>query len=279
MTSIAPYGLSGRNRNYRSEDLTLWCAGGVCVLNGGGPDHSEMAAAQDNSAIRPATRVGVHAATATVAAVLARRGGESGQHVEVSVQESIASQLEMTFEYWPYSKMIASRHGQKPVQPAEMMRCRDGYIYLCCIFEHHWRAFVEIMGNPAWADEEIFSDGPKRAQNWTHSKFFSRNGQPADGARPFTARHRQSGCVCLRSRPMGDLLNSEHLQARIFLSRLLSRSRALTSIRARRSSFRKRRGRFGFRRPRWGNTNAEVFGGWLGMTSARIEELTQKGVI
>ena len=39
MTSIVPYGLSGPYRDYRSEDLTLWCAGGVCVLNGGGPEH------------------------------------------------------------------------------------------------------------------------------------------------------------------------------------------------------------------------------------------------
>src|ERR1700687_4335080 len=42
MTSITPYGLTGPNRDLRAEDLTVWSAGGVCVLNGAGPDHPEM---------------------------------------------------------------------------------------------------------------------------------------------------------------------------------------------------------------------------------------------
>src|ERR1039458_4923948 len=29
MTSILPFGLTGPYRNYRAEDLTIWCAGGV----------------------------------------------------------------------------------------------------------------------------------------------------------------------------------------------------------------------------------------------------------
>src|SRR5262249_7985257 len=42
MTSIAPFGLSGPSRDWRAEDLTVWAAGGVCVLNGGGPEHPEL---------------------------------------------------------------------------------------------------------------------------------------------------------------------------------------------------------------------------------------------
>ena len=169
------------------------------------------------------------------------------------MQESIASQLEMTFEYWPYAKMIASRHGQKPVQPAEMMRCKDGYIYLCCIFEHHWRAFVEIMGNPEWADEEIFSDGPKRAQNWDALKIFLEEWVSQQTVLDLYRKAQARRVPFAPVSTMDDLLNSEHLQARDFLSRLLSRSQALTSIPARQSSFRARRGRFGCRRRRWGN--------------------------
>ena len=45
MTSITPWGLEGPYRNWRAEDLTIWAAGGVCVLNGGGPDHRRSAAA------------------------------------------------------------------------------------------------------------------------------------------------------------------------------------------------------------------------------------------
>lgn len=34
MTSITPFGMTGPNRNWRAEELTVWSAGGVCVLRG-----------------------------------------------------------------------------------------------------------------------------------------------------------------------------------------------------------------------------------------------------
>src|SRR5258708_16452563 len=42
MTSVEPFGLSGVHRNWRAEELTMWSAGGTCVLNGGRPEHPEM---------------------------------------------------------------------------------------------------------------------------------------------------------------------------------------------------------------------------------------------
>jgi len=278
MTSIAPYGLSGPYRNYRSEDLTLWCAGGVCILNGGGPQHPELPPLK-TFGHQAGYQGGVHAATATIAAVLARVGDEAGQHVEVSVQESIASQLEMTFEYWPYAKMIASRHGQKPVQPAEMMRCKDGYIYLCCIFEHHWRSFVEIMGNPAWADEEIFADGPKRAQNWDALKIFLEEwvGQQSvlDLYRKAQARRVPFAPVST----MADLLNSEHLQEREFFVEITQPVAGTHKYPGAPVKFSQTPSEIRMPAPTLGQHNAEIFGGRLGMTSERIEELTHKGVI
>jgi CoA:oxalate CoA-transferase len=31
------------------------------------------------------------------------------------------------------------------------MKCRDGYVVALLIEDHHWRAFVDLMGNPEWA--------------------------------------------------------------------------------------------------------------------------------
>ena len=51
---------------------------------------------------------------------------------EVALMESLAAQMELFFEFWPYMNMVASRLGQKPIQPLEVMECRDGYIFVCC---------------------------------------------------------------------------------------------------------------------------------------------------
>ena len=55
MTSISPWGLSGPKREWRAEDLTLWCASGICYINGGGPSIPKCRRSRP-SAIRPASR-------------------------------------------------------------------------------------------------------------------------------------------------------------------------------------------------------------------------------
>jgi len=119
-------------------------------------------------------QAGVHGAVATMGAVFARLRSGKGQHVEVSAQESLVSQNEMVFEYWPYMDVIATRLGRKPLQPLETMQCKDGWIYICCVEEHQWRSFVALMGNPEWADEEIFADRLKRGENWEALEIFLR---------------------------------------------------------------------------------------------------------
>ena len=278
MTSIVPYGLSGPYRDYRAEDLTLWCAGGVCVLNGGGPEHPELPPLK-TFGHQAGYQGGVHAATATIAAAFARLRGESGQHVEVSVQESIASQLEMTFEYWPYMKMIATRLGQKPLQPVETMQCKDGYIYLCCIEEHQWRGFVEIMGSPEWADEEIFSDRLKRALNWDALKVFL---EEWVGQQTVLDLYRKAQAKRVPFAPvstMGDLLSSEHLRARGFFVDITQPVAGTHKYPGAPLKYHRTPWEIRMPAPTLGQHNAEIFGGRLGMTAARIDELTRRGVI
>src|SRR6202166_2577435 len=86
MTSILPFGLSGPYRNYRAEDLTIWCAGGVCVLNGSA-EHPELPPLK-TAGHQAGYQGGVHGATATIPEAFAQLSDGAGQHIEVSVQES-----------------------------------------------------------------------------------------------------------------------------------------------------------------------------------------------
>jgi crotonobetainyl-CoA:carnitine CoA-transferase CaiB-like acyl-CoA transferase len=85
MTSITPYGMTGPNRNWRAEELTVWGAGGVCVLNGAGPDYPELPPLKTFGS-QAGFQGGVHGAVATMGAVIAQLRDGEGQHVDVSVQ-------------------------------------------------------------------------------------------------------------------------------------------------------------------------------------------------
>lgn len=278
MTSILPYGLTGPYRDYRAEDMSLWCAGGVCVLNGGGPEHPELPPLRTFGS-QSGFQGGVHGATATIAAAFAQLREGLGQHVEISVQESITSQLEMTFEYWPYMKMVATRLGQKPLQPVETMECKDGYIYLCCIEEHQWRNFVEIMGSPEWADEEIFKDRLARGVNWDVLKVFL---QEWVGQQTVLDLYRKAQARRVPFAPvstMGNLLSSEHLKSRGFFVDIAQPIAGTHKYPGAPLKFEKTPWEIRMPAPTLGQHNNEIFGGRLGLPEQRLGELKENGVI
>lgn len=277
MTSITPWGVTGPYRNWRAEDLTLWAAGGPCVLNGA-PGHPELP---------PLTifghqagyQGGAHAAVATMGALMGRLRHGEGQHIDVSVQEALASILEMTFEYWPYMKTVATRLGAKPIQPIEAMEAKDGYIYICCIEEHQWKNLVEVMGNPEWANEEIFSDRYRRAENWDVLKVllgdYVRQQTVLDLYRAAQAKRVPLAPVST----MGDLLNSEHLKARGFFVEIAHPVAGTHKYPGAPLKYEKTPWEIRRPAPTLGQHNEEIFGGRLGLDRGRLDELKKKGVI
>jgi CoA:oxalate CoA-transferase len=279
MTSITPYGLTGPWRNLRAEDLTIWSAGGVCVLNGAGPDHAELPPLK-TFGNQSGYQGGVHGAVATMAAVMAQLRDGEGQHVDVSCQECIASQLELTFEYWPYMKMIATRLGKKPIQPLEAMQCKDGgWIYLCCVEEHQWKGFVELMGNPEWAGEEIFSDRLKRGENWEALVFFLEEYVKEQTVLDLYKKAQAKRVPFAPVSTMGDLLNSEHLKARGFFVEIAQPIAGTHQYPGAPLKYGATPWEIRLPAPTLGQHNGEIFGQRLGLTSARLDELKRTGVI
>jgi crotonobetainyl-CoA:carnitine CoA-transferase CaiB-like acyl-CoA transferase len=278
MTSITPWGIDGPYRNWRAEDLTVWAAGGVCVLNGGGPEHPELPPLK-TFGHQSGYQGGVHGAVATMGALMARLRDGEGQHVEVSLQETIASMLEMTFEYWPYMKTVANRLGAKPIAPVETMEAKDGYIYICCIEDHQWDRLVEVMGSPEWAKEDIFADRFKRAASWDALKVFLGEYVSQQTVLGLYKAAQAKRVPLAPVSTMGDLLNSEHLKARGFFVEIAQPVAGTHKYPGAPLKYEKTPWEIRRPAPTLGQHNEEVFGGRLGLEKARLNQLINKGVI
>lgn len=217
MTSIAPFGLSGPRRDYQATDLTMWSAGGITQLNGGGPGTDEMPPLRSFGQ-QAGYQGGVNAAIASLGALFSRLTTGEGQHVEVSIQESILSILEFTFELYPYMGLPASRLGQKPIQPLEFLECKDGWIFLCCVEEHQWKNFVSIMDNPEWANEEIFADRLSRGANWDVLGPLLQDWVKDQTVMDLYHKSQSRRVPIAPVSTMGDLFSNEHLKSRGFFA-------------------------------------------------------------
>lgn len=278
MTSISPWGQSGPKRDWRAADLTLWSASGICYINGGGSQHPEMPPLKAFGQ-QAGFQGGVHAAVATMGAVLAQTRDGEGQHVEVSIYESLAAQMELFFEFWPYMNMVASRLGQKPIQPLEVMECRDGYIFVCCVEEHQWRNLVELMGNPEWAGEELFSDRLKRGVNWDALKVFMEEWVKQQSVLDLYAKGQARRIPLAPVSTMGDLLGSEHLKKRGFFVEITHPVAGTHKYPGAPLKYHRTPWEIRSPAPTLGQHNEEIFGARLGLKPARIEELRRAGVV
>lgn len=214
-TWITPFGLSGPRARWQADNLTIIAAGGwASITPGNSPyaDEPPLAAFGRQADFQ----AGVHAAVATMGALLARRRTGRGQLVEISAQECIAAALELALVTYTYTGQIASRLGIRWSGPMEIMECKDGLIFVMALEPHQWEALVHLLGDPEWASWEIFDTPSKRGINhdalrslieeWLKQRSVQEVFDLASEARlPFAPVS-----------TIGDLVNSPHLKSRGF---------------------------------------------------------------
>ncbi|MGH2586107.1 MAG: CaiB/BaiF CoA transferase family protein, partial [Dehalococcoidia bacterium] len=163
-TWITPFGLSGPRTGWQAENLTIVAAGGWASVSPGNSPHAELPPLAPFGH-QADFQAAAHAAVATMGALFARRRTGRGQLVEISAQECIAAALELALVTYTYTGRVASRLGIRTSAPMEIMRCKDGLIFVMTADPHQWDAFVRLMGDPEWATWEIFADRFKRGEN------------------------------------------------------------------------------------------------------------------
>lgn len=165
VTNISAFGERGPRANYRAYELNIAHASGSAILaplNSDRPDLPPLKLFGHQMEFQGAS----HAALATLAACLHRmKSGGGGQSIEVSSQECVAAMLELSFVFYTYQGRQTSRLGGRILGPWGIFDCADGKVLLACVEEAQWQRLVELMGNPPWAQEEIFKDRLSRGRN------------------------------------------------------------------------------------------------------------------
>jgi len=127
MTSITPFGQTGPHKDWKATDLVGWALAGQAYVTG------------DDD--RPPCQVsfphcylvaGCHAASGTLAALYHRELSEEGQHVDVSMQESVLWTTLLLVQFWDMMKINLFRAGSRRSMGTALFRlafpCKDGFV-------------------------------------------------------------------------------------------------------------------------------------------------------
>ncbi|MEZ5232401.1 MAG: CoA transferase [Acidimicrobiales bacterium] len=85
-----------------------------------------------------------------------------GADIDYSMQSHVAAMLEAAFIAWTYPGFNADRMGVRTLNPWGIFRARDGLVFLVCVEQDQWERLVELMGDPEWADSELFATAAAR---------------------------------------------------------------------------------------------------------------------
>jgi len=126
MLSITPFGQTGPYAQYQAEDIVALALGGMLSL-GGYPDTAPMRVHGDQ-AILCANMYG--AVAASVCLWQAETTGR-GEHIDVSMQESVVMALENAVQFYDLEKTVRRRWaGEQRFAGTGVYACRDGYVFL-----------------------------------------------------------------------------------------------------------------------------------------------------
>jgi crotonobetainyl-CoA:carnitine CoA-transferase CaiB-like acyl-CoA transferase len=126
VVSISPFGQTGPYRDYKTPDIVSWAMGGY-MFPWDNADHPPIRISHHAQACLHASGEG--AAGAMMALYHRNLTGE-GQHVDVSIHESIVHSAFLLFVSWDLNKTLWNRstQGRPAAALPQMWPCKDGYV-------------------------------------------------------------------------------------------------------------------------------------------------------
>jgi crotonobetainyl-CoA:carnitine CoA-transferase CaiB-like acyl-CoA transferase len=278
VTSISIFGDTGPYADWRGYELTVANAGGWAYLSPGASPYPEQPPLKCFGS-QGDFQGGIHGATVTLAAYLNRLKTGKGQAIDVSEQECIAAMLEMNLMHWTYAHRETSRLGSRLLGPWFIADCADGKIFALAVEEEQWKRLVELMGNPEWAQEDLFKDRISRGQNQDALKALMGEWLSQWKVQDLYIEAQKRRIPFAPINTMRDLYESEHLAERNFFVTLDQPGVGKVKLPGMPSIY--NRTKWSLRRPapRLGEHSEDVFCGEYGVARDRLSELHKAGVV
>jgi crotonobetainyl-CoA:carnitine CoA-transferase CaiB-like acyl-CoA transferase len=105
---------------------------------------------------------GVYAFGAISAALYQRHGTQRGQHIDVSMLESM---LSLTLNELQWSQFPVKQTQRPMFGPVETA---DGYVMLAIASEKTFQGLIAVIGHPEWIADPRFASYADRRDNWAH---------------------------------------------------------------------------------------------------------------
>ena len=155
VTAITPYGSTGPYADWRGYALQAQ-AGSALAYRSGSADREPITSALDQAEIQHGA---VQAAAATVLALVHRNRIGRGQFVDISVMDAVTHAV--SGARFPLMHYLGSPPAHRPGRrfssgPWGVYSTADGRFDVITLLNRQWLRFLDLMGEPEWAQDPVF---------------------------------------------------------------------------------------------------------------------------
>jgi len=286
MTSITGFGQNGPHSNYKCSDIVAYAMGGYMYTTGYPEDPPVRAYGNQSYHVGS-----IYGAISTLSALFNKNITGRGQHVDVSLQESVLSVTEHVNIYYIYENHVSRRQGTShgvwqvdlkgPVGSGDVFECKDGH---ACVFSMKEETIQWLI------DSGVEEAEPYLAPEWAEPEKAEERGQiicsmVKEWVKQFTKDEiffegQNRRVTTAQVNTPDKVFHDPHLRERNFFMDIEHPEigRTLTYPGAP-YKFPETPWRISRKAPRIGEHNREIYIDELGQTEGRLEKLKKKGVI
>ncbi|MEI8150017.1 MAG: CoA transferase [Hyphomicrobiales bacterium] len=158
-TSITPFGQTGPYCHYKGGEIVAYATSGIMAISG----ESDREPLQ-HGGFPALYEAGMNGFLATNAALLCRDIDGVGQHVDVSIQEVVASSLIVNQPYYSFAGGVQGRRHAEGTNFGQVMPCKDGYFVAQPGGGATWDNIADFFERPE-LKEHRFADLDERVHN------------------------------------------------------------------------------------------------------------------
>ncbi len=160
LTTVTGFGSDGPYADWQWNHLTACAMGGIAHLCG----REEREPLQLGAAL-PELLAGAYAAVASLIAVHGARERGRGDHVDVSVLETVINAALLVTQRYDYSGDLGLRRADVGPAPSFILPTSDGYVGANVLTQAQWEMMCQFFGRPELIEDPLFADGWSRFQH------------------------------------------------------------------------------------------------------------------
>jgi CoA:oxalate CoA-transferase len=272
------FGISGPDRDNLAMDMTIQAASGIMSVTGF-PDGPPVKAGPTLVDFMG----GIHLYAGIVTALYDRDRSGEGRLVEVAMEEAVWPTLAASYDYYYRTGEIPPRTGNRQSglnsAPYNVYATADGHAAIHVVTEAHFQNLLKAMGREDLAGDPRFATNAARVANMDETDRLVEAWTRTLDKMTVFARTKEYRIPCAPVRTAPEVMNDRHMHERGMLARIDHpelgeivvpttplRLHGIDPVEPGPS-------------PTIGQHNAEVYGGWLGLSRAEVVELQETGVI